>query len=77
MGVRDIAFPFDDMVLEPCNGMINCYFSKEDMKRRNVPCVIVVPSDVVDGRYWREEFHYWVGGDRVQKYYFGDEMSLS
>ena len=58
-GHRDIAFPFDDLVLEPCD---KSYFSgnvsKEDMVKRKVPCIIVATRD----------------GGSLQRYYFGDEL---
>lgn len=74
---RDIAFDFDDVVLEPCNGVLNCYYSKEDMKNRKVPCLIVVPKEVIDDSWDWDNFARWVGADGIQKFYFGDEMSVS
>lgn len=73
-GHRDITFPFDDMVLEPCDGNINCGWCKEDMIKRRVPCVIVVPQEIADERWWGNDFAHWVGMDGIKKYYFGDEM---
>jgi len=73
-GHRDITFPFDDMVLEPCDGNINCGWSKEDMIKRRVPCVIVVPKEITNESWWGNDFAHWVGVDGIKKYYFGDEM---
>ena len=71
-GTKDIAFPFDSLVLEPSNDYgINCRYSKEDMKHRRVPCLIVVPKEVI-GDSWKEQFKDWVGADGVKKFYFGD-----
>lgn len=75
-GKRDIAFPFDFLVLEPMDGLwasdcSNC--SKKDMIKRRVPCIIVVPSELADDS-GRDCFAHWVGCDDVKKYYFGDEM---
>lgn len=74
-GYRDIVFPFDDLVLEPCEGVLNCNYSKEDMKKRVVPCIIVVPKHIRgDGWCWDERFDHWVGSSEVKKFYFGDLM---
>lgn len=71
-GYRDVAYAFDDLVLEPCSGAYNCSWSKKDMKDRKVPCVIVVPADVVKSELWNENFSYWVGTADVERIYFGD-----
>ena len=41
-GHVDIAFPFDYLVLEPCDGEFNSPYCKEDMINRIVPCLIAV-----------------------------------
>ena len=70
---RDVAFPFDSMVLEPANDWSgNSYYSKEDMKSRRVPCLIVVPAEVVGDYSYREQFKDWIGSDGIKKFYFGD-----
>lgn len=76
-GFCDIAFGFDDTVLEPCNGILNCYYSKADMKDRKVPCLIVVPQEVIGDGWDLDNFARWVGADGIRKFYFGDEMSES
>lgn len=73
-GYRDIAFAFDDMVLEPCDGILNCEWCKEDMIKRRVPCIIVVPKEIEDESWYGRDFAHWVGVDGIKKYYFGDEM---
>ena len=45
-GYKDIAFNFDDLVLEPCCGTYNSSWCKYDMVARKVPCIIVVPKEV-------------------------------
>ena len=72
-GHKDIAFDFDDLVLEPCDGEWNSPWCKDDMTARNVPCIIVVPKEVV-GESWNTDFRYWVANDNIKKYYFGDEL---
>ena len=76
-GVKDVAFPFDSLVLEPSSEWsgANRYFSKEDMKLRRVPCIIVVPAEV-RGDSWRERFADWIGCDGVKKIYFGDPVEV-
>lgn len=73
-GHRDIAFPFDSMVLEPCDGNINCNWRKDDMVKRHVPCIIVVPAEIGNDSWWRDDFAHLVGVDGIKKYYFGDHM---
>ena len=70
-GYKDIAFDFDDLVLEPCDGELNSCWCKEDMVARRVPCIIIVPKEVV-GDSWNDAFSYWSGCDGIRKFYFGD-----
>lgn len=72
-GHRDIAFDFDDLVLEPCDGEWNSPWCKDDMTARKVPCIIVVPKELNE-HDWSTDFKYWVAHDAVKKYYFGDEL---
>lgn len=72
-GTVDITIPFDSLVLEPSsewNGS-NTYWSKDDMKRRSIPCLIVVPYDL-HHETWCDRFEDWVNDNRVEKFYFGD-----
>lgn len=72
---KDISFPFDDLVLEPCDGVSNSCYSKQDMIKRKVPCLIVVPGELYKEDFFiYESFNHWIGADGVLKYYFGDEM---
>ena len=72
-GYKDISFPFDDLVLQPCAGRDNSWISKEDMIKRKVPCLIWAPKSIY-GDSWREAFTDWVGADGIIKYYFGDDI---
>ena len=74
-GYKDIAFDFDDLVLEPCNGEWNSSWSKEDMQKRKIPCIIAVPKEVHQDS-WDDAFDTWAGADGIKKYYFGDEMEM-
>ncbi len=73
-GRRDIAFPFDSLVIEPCEGALNSEWCKDDMKDRKVPCIIVVPSETASESWWENDFAHWVGVDGITKFYFGDPM---
>ena len=73
-GYRDAVFPFDDLVIEPCEGTINSEWCKDDMKGRKVPCIIVVPKAIADTSWYGQDFKYWVGHDGIKKFYFGDQM---
>lgn len=72
-GHKDIAFPFDDLVMEPCDGAYNSEYCKDDMVHRSVPCIIVVPAKLVDIS-WDNSFAHWASADGVKRYYFGDRM---
>lgn len=73
VAVKDVCFPFDDLVLEPCDEY-GKYYSKEDMKKRRIPFMIVVPNHVLETAPWKETFSYWVGHAEVKKYYFEDKI---
>lgn len=68
---KDVAFNFDDLVLEPCDGIWNSNYCKEDMKNRMVPCLIVVPAKMCIDSVC-DSFEKWVCVDGIKKYYFGD-----
>ena len=70
-GYADVAFPFDDLVLEPADGEMDCGYSKEDFKKKIVPCIIVVPGTLAN-EHWNNSYSYWVGASDINKYYFGD-----
>lgn len=71
----DLAIPFDSLVIEPCNGVVNCGYSKEDMKVRRVPCLLIVPASVTEGKEWiGEDFQYWIGNAQAFRIYFGDNI---
>ena len=72
-GIHDVTLPFDALVLEPCSGTYNSNFSKEDMKKCACPCIIVVPKELAENE-WNTDFAYWVGSNKIQKYYFNDKM---
>lgn len=73
--IADIAFPFESLVLEPQddwhnNG--NSEYCKNDMVARKVPCIIVVPSNLVED--YNENFYHYISMDGVTKIYFGDNI---
>ena len=73
-GHRDIAFPFDSLVIEPCEGTNNSEWCKDDMRNRKVPCIIVVPKELANESWYGQDFNHWVCVDGIQKFYFGDKM---
>lgn len=79
IGSIDIAFPFDSYVLEPCNdynGYGGCVYCKDDMRNRNVPCIVYVPRDLNE-EYFRDNFSFWVSNDNVTRIYFNDNIKVN
>lgn len=80
-GYKDIAFDFDDVVLEPCDGSLNSGWCKDDMVARKVPCLIVVPKQYLKDNkleFWQvDDFSYALGIDGIKKYYFGDSLEAN
>lgn len=78
---KDVFVDFDFSVLEPCSGTINSGYSKEDMIKRRVPCLIVVNDKIFDedSSAWvhSHDFRYWAGckNKNVIKFYFGDVLN--
>ena len=73
--IADIAFPFESLVLEPQDDWHNhgnSEYCKNDMVARKVPCIIVVPGNLVED--YSEEFYHYVLMDGVTKIYFGDNI---
>lgn len=70
-GFRDVFFPFDWAVFEPCEGQLNSNWCKDDMKEKKVPCVVALPkpdwSDVT--------FNDILPNQETIKLYFGDNAS--
>ena len=76
-GYKDVAFNFDDLVLEPADGAWNgnSRWCKYDMVNRKVPCIIIVPKEVYQDS-WDDAFDTWAGADGIKKYYLGDDESI-
>ena len=73
IGHKDVYFPFDSLVLEPESNRYNSWCTKEDMKKRKIPCIIVVPKEIHEDT-WDDSFSQFVGADGIQRFYFGDPM---
>ena len=75
---KDVSYSFDSIVLEPCDGAENgnSKLTKEDMKNRKIPCLLIVPHYLwsKDNEYWGQGFDYWYGKVGVEQIYFGDEV---
>ena len=74
-GTADIAFPFNALVLDPCSSEFSYghRYTKDDMKNRMVPCVIVIPPDIAKTSS-EESFSYWAGCKEALRFYFEDAM---
>ncbi len=67
-GHQDIVVEFEKAVFTPDCGHINSPYSKEDMIKRKVPCVVIAGDE-----YWR--FEEALANDASIKYYFGDLLA--
>lgn len=65
----DLFVPFDSQVYEPCHGHNNSQWTKEMLKSRAVPCIVVVPADA--DCY---TFEQAISHPKAVKYYFGDKV---
>lgn len=74
MGYFIKTFDFDDVVMEPCSGVSNSKYSKEDMKNRKVPCVCILPKEYKEEYTWYYEFSDISNNENIIKYYFGDKV---
>ena len=71
-GYADVSFQFDCLVMEPRDGAWNSNYSKEDMMKRKLPCIIVVPENLVG---WSDDsYTAYVAVDGITKFYMGDKM---
>lgn len=72
IGHKDVAYPFDSIVLEPCDGTTNSVYCKDDMVARQVPIIIV--ADGIDDPIRDDNFSYVNGFDNVKRVYMGDTV---
>lgn len=75
-GWIDVAYTFDYYVAEPSDDWAyggNSPFSKEDMKKRKVPCIVATELSEDD---WDTSFIKIVGEDSnfIDKFYFNDPV---
>lgn len=72
IGTRTIYFDYDDFVLEPCESNYN-QWSKEDMKKGIIPCIVVVPNHLFN-EYEEPIFDRFASSNNpeIKKFYFND-----
>ena len=75
-GVEELYVDFCNLVVTPDIDACNSKWCKDDMIARRVPCVIIVPSGVLeaDSSYPIDRFIHWLASDNVIKFYFGDKF---
>lgn len=77
VGTVTFAAPFDAAVLEPCDGFWgqNCYWCKDDMEAREIPCIVVVPEKICEKNSWVcDRFINFMADKNVLRIYFGDDI---
>jgi hypothetical protein len=70
-GTVDVAFPFDWIVSEPCDGHLNSPWSKEDMMERKVPMLAVLPASGYSWKY-DDNFGAVAAAGDATRFYMGD-----
>lgn len=84
-GEKVLTFDWYDAVLEPCSGAYNSQYTKDDMKARRIPCIVVVDKSLL-----KEHLDYWGSTDDIdfnqyassadnkliKKFYFGDIIEM-
>ena len=74
----DMYVPFGWKVLEPSDSNYyyhQCPYCKNDMVNRKIPCVLVVPFDIVDEDYKSGiDYEHALKTPGVRKLYFGDDI---
>ena len=79
-GFVDVAFDINHVVMEPCNDTYKTElspFSKNDLKAKKVPCIIVVDKSV--DKYFDatgNDFLKYSGRPDVVKFYLGDDIKV-
>lgn len=75
---RDLVVPFDYEVLEPSDSYTD--YSKEDMRDRKVPCIILVSQEIFNRAgvdyYATSAFNWAEKSVDTIKIYFGDDESV-
>lgn len=77
--IQDISFSYNVYAMEPSQAYRGCW-SKEEMKERKVPCIIIATDDICDQaeiREWeRDDFSVYLEKEipGVIKIYFGDNI---
>lgn len=44
------------------------------MRDRKIPCIIIVPKEIIKDDIWNDDFEYWLKRDGIKRFYFGDKM---
>lgn len=73
-GWFDVAWDADHYVLEPADGAYNSVYCKDDMRSRDVPCIVIAKVQE-DGDYWDDRgFAKHVASANAERVYFGDNV---
>lgn len=77
-GYIDVAFPFGCNVLDPESDYRyhgNSPYCKDDFKKRNAPCIIVLPEEIVKEDYCsNDSYSQYMGSKRVERFYFEESL---
>lgn len=73
-GYRDVLFPFDYVVLEPCDGVSSSHWCKDDMRAKKVPCIVALQVNPDDPDWYWDEFDKVSQNEDAIRFYFGDKM---
>lgn len=76
-GHVDVAFPYDAIVLEPCDGEFNSPWHKDDMAEGRVPMLAVMMEPGDDSWHYENSFSRLVGDARAWLMRMGDKVDVT
>lgn len=74
-GYFDVAYAFDDVVLQPYAVWNSRGWCKDDMRKRKVPCICILEAQFKEKNEWYTEFEDICHNKNAKKIYFGDKIA--
>lgn len=75
-GTRTYYYDINWKIIEPCDGEINSTYCKDDFKKRNIPCVIVIKGELANRYCYKDSFSFWFNYLRENDDYDNEDVEL-